>query len=149
MYDPARTPGSAVVIMEQVPINVEMHDAIVTHAKFCFPEEACGLIAVDEDNVLRMVYATTNVERSRVRFTVAPREHFGAIRHAEERGWVIAGSFHSHPDSSAFPSARDIDGALDPDWLYVIVGLGDGAPEVRGFRIRDYEVAEVALMEKR
>ena len=135
--------------MEKVGINVEMRDAMVAHAGFCFPEEACGLIAVDADNLPRMVYTTTNVDRSRVKFTVSPKEHYGAIRHAESRGWTIGGSFHSHPDSSAFPSARDIDGALDPDWLYVIVGLGDGAPEVRGFRIRDYQVVEVALMEMR
>jgi proteasome lid subunit RPN8/RPN11 len=94
-----------------------------------------------------MAYATTNVERSRVRFTVAPREHFGAIRHAERNGWSIGGSFHSHPDSAAFPSARDISGALDPEWLYLVVGMGGGFPELRGFRIREYLVAEVALLE--
>jgi proteasome lid subunit RPN8/RPN11 len=135
--------------MEQVPINVQMHEAMVSHARFCLPEEACGLIAMDSDNLPRMVYAMTNVDRSPSRFTVSPKEHFGAIRHAESRGWTISGSFHSHPESAAFPSARDIDGALDPEWLYVIVGLGDGAPEVRGFRIRDYEVAEVAFWETR
>lgn len=136
-------------MLEQVVIDSEIHEAMVNHAQFCFPEEACGLIAVDEENRPRMVYATTNVERSRVRFTVSPREHYGAIRHAESHGWTIAGSFHSHPDSSAFPSSRDIDGALDPAWLYVIVGLGNGAPDVRGFRIRDYQVDEVAFQEQR
>ena len=132
---------------EMVPIPSQIYDAMVAHAQFCLPEEACGLIALDEDQVLRMVYATTNVDRSRVRFTVSPGEHFGAIQHAERQGWTIAGSFHSHPQSAPFPSARDIAGALDPDWLYVIVGLGDDHPEMRGFRIRDYQVSEVALRE--
>jgi proteasome lid subunit RPN8/RPN11 len=135
--------------MEHIPIHIEMHEAMVAHARFCFPEEACGLIAVDRDHSPRMVYATTNVDRSRVRFTVSPTEHFGAIQHAERCGWTIAGSFHSHPDSSAFPSARDIDGALDPSWLYVIIGFSNGGPNVRGFRIRDSEVAEVVFRELR
>ncbi len=94
-----------------------------------------------------MAYATTNVERSRVRFTVSPLEHYGANRHAENQGWSIGGSFHSHPTSAAFPSARDIAGALDPDWLYLVVGMGNGFPEVRGFRIREYMVDEIALLE--
>lgn len=136
-------------MLEHVDFNQQIREAMVNHATFCFPQEACGLIAIDDHDRPRMVYATTNVERSRVRFTVSPAEHFGAIRHAEAHGWSIAGSFHSHPDSGAFPSARDIDGALDPAWLYVIVGLGDGAPDVRGFRIRDYQVDEVVLREHR
>lgn len=132
---------------EMLAIPGQIHEAIVTHARFCYPEEACGLIAFDADHRLRMAYATTNVDRSRVRFTVSPGEHYGAIRHAERQGWAIAGSFHSHPESAAFPSARDIEGALDPEWLYVIVGLGDDLPELRGFRIHDYQVSEVALRE--
>jgi hypothetical protein len=36
-------------------------------------------------------------------------------------------------------------GALDPDWLYVIVSLSDESnPEVRAFRIEAGAVAEVA-----
>lgn len=146
MYDPAGVARSGDV-MERLGIDTEICEAMVAHARFCFPEEACGLIAVDGDALPRMVYATTNVDRSRVRFTVSPKEHFSAIRHAERSGWTIAGSFHSHPDSGAFPSAGDIEGALDPDWLYIIVGLGNGAPDVRGFRIRDFQVAEVTLRE--
>ena len=135
-------------VAEHILIPPQIHDAMVGHARFCYPEEACGLIAVDQEGKLRMAYATTNVDRSPVRFTVAPREHFGAIKHAERHGWTIAGSFHSHPESAAFPSGRDIAGALDPEWLYLIVGLAGPAPEVRAFRIRDYQVTEVAHREK-
>lgn len=132
---------------EQVNIPEQIHAAMIAHAEFCLPEEACGLMAFDDADTLRMVYATTNLDRSEVRFTVAPEEHFGAIRHAESCGWRIGGSFHSHPESAAFPSARDIAGALDPGWLYVVVGLANGVPEVRGYRIRDYAVSEVSLVE--
>lgn len=133
--------------LEQILIPPPIYDAMIAHARFCFPEEACGLLATDEAGNLRMAYATTNVDRSRVRFTVAPREHFGANKHAESQGWTIAGSFHSHPESAAFPSGRDIEGALDPEWLYVIVGLAGDLPDVRAFRIRDYRVSEIAHQE--
>lgn len=132
-------------MIEQVDLPGQIHRAIIAHAEFCMPEEACGLLAVDARRRLRMAYATTNVERSAVRFTVDPREHYRAIRNAEARGWTIGGSFHSHPDSAAFPSARDIAGALDPSWLYVVVGMGNGFPDLRGFRIRESKVEEVTL----
>jgi proteasome lid subunit RPN8/RPN11 len=133
--------------MEQIDFPSQIHLAVVAHAQFCMPEEACGLLAMDRSGRLRMAYATTNVERSSVRFTVAPGEHYGAIRNAERQGWAIGGSFHSHPESVAFPSARDIAGALDASWLYVVVGMGGGFPEVRGFRIREMRIDEVALRE--
>jgi len=132
---------------EQVDIPSQIRMAVVAHARFCMPEEACGLLAVDRAGGLKMAYATTNVERSRVRFTVAPGEHYGAIRSAEARGWVIGGSFHSHPESAAFPSATDISGALDSSWLYLVVGMGDEFPDLRGFRIREMMVDEVVLRE--
>lgn len=132
--------GEAVVIPSQVV------QAVVAHARFCSPEEACGLLASDPAGTLRMVYAATNSDHSAVRFTVAPEEHFAALRHAERQGWTISGSFHSHPASGAYPSARDIAGGLEPDWLYLIVGLAGDPPEVRGYRIRHRAVSEVTLL---
>jgi len=134
-------------VTERVGLPSQIHRAMIAHAEFCLPEEACGLLAVDDEHRLQMAYPTTNVERSAVRFTVDPREHYRAIRSAEARGWTISGAFHSHPESAAFPSARDIAGALDPSWLYVVVGMGDGFPDVRGFRIRGMRVVEVFLRE--
>ena len=128
-------------------IPVQAQTAMVAHAEFCSPEEACGLMAFDDADELRMVYATTNLDRSNVKFTVSPGEHFGAIQHAERSGWRIGGAFHSHPTSAAFTSARDIAGALDPEWLYVVVGLADGVPDIRGYRIRNYAVSEVSLLD--
>lgn len=133
--------------MEQVLVPTQVREAMVSHAKSCLPEEACGLIAVNDDGAIQFAYPATNVDRSRVRFTVAPSEHFAAIKDAENRGWTIGGSFHSHPESAAFPSARDVEGALDPSWLYLVVGMVNGYPEIRGFRIREYMVDEVALRE--
>ena len=125
-------------------LQEEMVDAVIAHARFTYPEEACGLFAVDADGSPRMVYCLTNVERSRTRFTVDPNEHFRAWRHAERNGWDIGGVFHSHPASPPIPSPTDIKGALDPDWFHVIVSLVDPAqPEVRMFSIVDGEAREL------
>lgn len=109
----------------------QIRDAVVAHARFCHPYEACGLFAVDAVGAIRFVYACTNRAHSRTRFVVDPTEHFRAIQHAESLGWTIGGAFHSHPAGDAVPSASDEASALDPTWFHVLVG-GD---EVRAWFI--------------
>ena len=87
----------------------DIRAAIEAHARWCFPEEACGLLALDSSGSLRMAYCLTNAAASAERFTVHPVEHYRAIEHAERHGWHIGGDFHSHPRSPAVPSASDVD----------------------------------------
>ncbi len=131
--------------MTPVLLDPQVREAIVGHARWCSPHEACGLLALDGDDRVRMAYCLTNVDASPLRFTVAPREHLGALRHAERLGWSIAGSFHSHPSAPAVPSHRDVAGALDPTWLYLIAGpLPD--PAVNAYRIAGGVVTRVELL---
>lgn len=121
---------------------------MVAHARFSLPEEGCGLVAADESGRLRMAYCLSNADRSSATYTVEPREHLGALRHAEGCGWRLAGVFHSHPRGPAYPSPTDVARALEPEWLYVVVSLLDpAAPEVRGFWVRDGQVFEEPLVE--
>lgn len=121
----------------------EIRTAIEAHARFAFPQEACGLLAGDHRGV-RMAYCLSNADRSPHRFTIDPDEHFGALRHAERQGWEIRGSFHSHPVSPPVPSRSDVAGALDPEWVHVIAGPVDPGPiEIRVYRIVDGTVHDV------
>lgn len=121
---------------------------MVAHASFCLPDEACGLLAADAAGRLRMAYCLSNSAPSPTAFTLDPGEHFRALRHAEAQGWHLAGVFHSHPGGPAFPSATDVAQALEPEWLYVVVGLQpSAAPEVRGFWIREAVIEEEVLQE--
>lgn len=117
----------------------------MSHAVSCLPAEACGLIAVDSSHRMRMAYPLTNVEASPTRFTIEPGEHFGAVSHAESRGWDIGGVFHSHPSGSAVLSPTDVDQPHDPDWFHLVVGL---APTIglRAWRIIDGAAVEVSLL---
>jgi proteasome lid subunit RPN8/RPN11 len=129
-----------------VRVHPEMAEAIVQHGRFAAPDEACGLLAVDDAGDLRMVYCLTNVDRSALRFTVAPHEHYHAWKHAERNGWRIGGVFHSHTESAAEPSEADVTGALDPSWVYMIVGpMSAPEPQVRAYRIVHGEVEEMTI----
>ena len=127
-------------------LPTQIRTAIEQHGRFCFPDEACGLVAGDDDDPLQMAFCLTNTDRSGSSFTIDPDEHFGALRHAERRGWRITGSFHSHPRAAAEPSAADITGALDPEWIYLIAGPVEPGPiAVRAFRILDGRALLVPL----
>jgi proteasome lid subunit RPN8/RPN11 len=121
-------------------------EAMIRHAGFTLPDEACGLLALDAEGDVRFVYCLTNALGSPHRFTIDAAGHYGALRHAEARGWEIAGAFHSHPEGPAYPSATDVAAAVAADWLHVIVGLADpGRPQIAAFAIRDGDVVELPI----
>jgi len=124
-------------------LSEAVRDEIISHARAAFPEEACGLLAVDGDGCLRRVYCLANLDRSPISFTVDPDEHFASLTDAESNGWALGGSFHSHPRTAPIPSRTDIARALEPDWVYLIVGLVDSdSPELRAWRIKRGNVDE-------
>ena len=129
-------------------LPAEIREAIVGHARAEYPNEACGLLAVDGDGCVCHAYALTNTDASPVSFTVDPDEHFAALTDAESRGWSIGGSFHSHPRTDAVPSRTDIARALEPAWFYVIAGpLEPGPPSVRAWRIAGGSASEEPIDE--
>ncbi|MDE0132362.1 MAG: M67 family metallopeptidase [bacterium] len=133
---------------EQSSIRVPepVHRTMINHARDCYPEEACGLLAGYPDGRLTKAYALTNIAHSPVNYVIDPSEHFGAMRDAESRGWELVGVFHSHTHSPAYPSSTDVALAVEPDWLYVLVGMERiDALSVRGFSIRDCRITEKTL----
>ena len=130
--------------IERIRFRRALVEAIAHHAQWCYPAEACGLVLTDGDRPA-FVCALTNVDDSPSRFTIAPHEHHGALRFAEAQGWTVGGVFHSHPRSSAYPSAKDLDGA-DRGWLHVLVGpVVGGRTELRAYRLDDGVATEVRV----
>lgn len=133
---------------EQSSIRVPepVHRTMVEHARDCYPQEACGLLAGHRDGRLTKAYPMTNIAQSSINYVIDPSEHFGAMRDAESKGWELVGVFHSHTHSPAYPSPTDVALAVEPDWLYVLVGMERiDALSVRGFRIRDCRITETTL----
>lgn len=128
---------------EGIHLTPGVGDAIIRHCLQSLPNEGCGLWALSGDRIVE-IYPTANAEASPTAFTVPPEEHHAALKRAESRGWELGGSFHSHPQGGPVPSDRDLERALDPDWVYLIVGL-EGQPQVRAWHIRNRAALEVPL----
>ena len=132
--------------IERVTMANAIAEAMFAHAVWSYPNEACGLLAMDVNGEVKMVLCLTNTDASEHRFTIDPVEHYGCVTFAEKLGWHIGGIFHSHTRSEAYPSDTDVDGGGDPSWLQVIVGPVVGAnPVVRAFRFDEGIVNEASV----
>jgi proteasome lid subunit RPN8/RPN11 len=119
---------------------------MIGHCRAALPLEACGLLAARPDGRAAGAYCLTNLDASAVAYTLDPSEHVRALYDAESRGWHLAAVFHSHPAGPAVPSPTDVAKALEPEWLYLIVGMAGREPTVRGFRIVDGAVDEEPIV---
>lgn len=121
---------------EPLVVEREAYLQLVAHSYDGLPLEACGLLAAEPatGRVVRC-YPTENEAASARVYTVPSKALLLADRDAEARDLVLAGVFHSHTHTAAYPSPTDVAQAPDPAWHYVIVGLGEGAPVVRSYRL--------------
>ena len=131
--------------MPELIIPKDLLEKILDHCKMAFPNEACGILAGKGEQVSR-VYAMTNIEPSPVSYFMDPGEQFRVQKEMRERGEGMIAIFHSHPQSPAYPSAKDVKLAFYDDAIYMIVGLsGSGADEIRAFNIREGNVSEIGI----
>ena len=124
-----------------------IRDAIIAHACAGFPEEVCGIIA-GKDGAAVMLHPGRNVSLTpRTTFELDIETLTKQIEF-EDAGLKLAAIYHSHPAGPETPSPTDVRRAAYPDAVYLIVSLADRArPVLRGFRIVEDEVSEVALSE--
>jgi proteasome lid subunit RPN8/RPN11 len=132
--------------IEQVSVPGPVAEAMFRHSGWGIPNEACGLVAIDEEGMPAFVFCLTNTDASEHRFTISPYEHHGALRLASALGFRIGGVFHSHLRSEAYPSVTDIEGGSDPEWIHFILGpVLEPRPLLRAFRITAGSVAELSV----
>jgi proteasome lid subunit RPN8/RPN11 len=117
-----------------VRVKADVLDMIVRHARIMAPNECCGVLIGEADAVEEAVPARNIAEQPSTRFLIDPKDHLDALRTARGRGRDVIGFYHSHPRSTASPSATDLAEASYPDHLFIIVGLREEPPDIRVFR---------------
>lgn len=124
---------------------------IVEHARQAALHECCGLIG-GNDARTRTVYPLRNVATDPfVTYEAAPEDLFAAQRAMRDRGEQLLAIYHSHPRSDdPQPSETDVRLAYYPSAVYFIIGLGNGEPCLRAFRISEregrWDVAEFEIV---
>ncbi|MES2473313.1 MAG: M67 family metallopeptidase [Pseudomonadota bacterium] len=102
--------------------------AIEAAAAAAFPNECCGLLeGTCEGAVFRItaLHPARNICDDPERFQIDPADHFKAQKTARGNGRAIIGCYHSHPSGGAQPSAADLAGAQENNFLWLIAGQGE------------------------
>ncbi len=137
----------------KITIRQTDFDAMTRYARKLSPEEACGLIAgedqADGSREIRKVYYLTNRDHTSEHFTIDPREQLAAVRDMRAEGLKPLGNWHSHPETPSRPSEEDQRLANDSSASYLILSLAEpehpvlnafhieGAPESKKVRKED------------
>jgi proteasome lid subunit RPN8/RPN11 len=119
--------------------------AITRHAQAGWPEEVCGLVA-GRGGVATAAYPGRNISPTPAVTYELDHDTLARVFDLEDAGLELAAIYHSHPHGPETPSPTDIAHAFYPDSVYLIVSLATPEfPVIRGFRITDEGVREIAV----
>ncbi len=115
--------------------------ALIDIAVAALPHECCGLLVgrtVDgSTTVIDRITPSRNVTLGAPAssFEIDPQLRLSLMRSLRGSGETIVGHYHSHPRTTAEPSARDLSRVYEPDLVWLIIGLGSGSrPDLRAWR---------------
>jgi proteasome lid subunit RPN8/RPN11 len=119
-------------------LTTDAVEAIRRHGTETFPYECCGaLIARDGVVIEAFDLPNTTSGGAARRFRIGPDDYRRAEARAGEKGGVLGGFYHSHPNEPARPSAYDLEHAW-PNLAYVIISVRDGTPaDITVWHLRD------------
>ena len=126
----------------RLKVREEMYKRIHAHGVETYPHECCGALLGRDDDGAREVadllpLANRRDDSPRNRFEVTPDDVRLAEKTAREKGLLLIGWYHSHPDAPARPSEYDRDHAW-PWYSYIIVSVVNGEPQyMTSWRLSD------------
>jgi proteasome lid subunit RPN8/RPN11 len=126
-------------------IAADHWEEMVSQVRASAPLEACGLIGGLDGRSLQ-VFPMENVDHSRVRYQLDPREQLRVFNLLDEREWDLLAIYHSHPRGPAGPSITDVAEAAYPETLHLIWSRQGSGWTCRAFRINGTQVTEVPVM---
>ena len=139
-----------------ISIPKKIFDSMIEHSKKGFPNEACGILGGSPGKA-EIFYPMKNVDESAISYFMDTKEQLFVIKRLREEKMEICGIFHSHVNSEAYPSQKDVRLAfyaddisgkgerikIFPEASYLIVSLSDlKKPVLRSFRIENEKVIE-------
>ena len=109
-------------------------------------DEICGLVG-SLNGMPRTCYPIANIAKEpQQRFFLDAKQQIAAMAQMREQGEELFAIYHSHPKAPAEPSSYDLEFAVYPNALYLIISLNTkGVLEMRGFKISPQKAQEVVL----
>jgi len=132
---------------EEIRIPRKITNQLLHLAQLSPEQEICGLIGGVSGTPTRCYPIQNIAELPGERFLLDPTGQIAALKAMRENGEGLFGIYHSHPNAPATPSATDLELAVYPDALYVIISLiTKGILEMRGYYLNDGQSCEVFMV---
>lgn len=100
---------------------------LADEARKAYPRECCGLIeglveGLVEGDVARActLHPTANLGTGDDRFAIDPAAQIRLLKALRGTARAVIGCYHSHPDGKAEPSPRDLEGAGEEGFVWLI-----------------------------
>lgn len=108
------------------------------HAQASWPHEACGLLIGQGRDVVEVIPCDNISETPENSFEIDPQAIITAQKKLRGSAQKIIGHYHSHPDGTAWPSARDRERIYDPTLIWAILSVREGrVVDENFFEIKD------------
>ena len=123
-------------------LSKSQKDGLIEYSKKEAPNEACGILA-GKGGKVEKVYQMANTDKSSKTFFMEPKEQLKVRKEIRNSGLEMAGIYHSHLETEAYPSAHDVGLAFYSETSYVIISIKDrDNPNIRSFKIAEGKIAE-------
>jgi proteasome lid subunit RPN8/RPN11 len=118
--------------------------AMLAQVEAGYPNEACGVLAGCGGRVVKHFPAANASATPRTFSEIEPRKLLATWNEIEAHGWELLAYYHSHPETPAYPSPRDVQWSRNwPGTFYIIVSLAEPErPVVRAFLIEGDAIHE-------
>lgn len=128
-----------------VRIPAAMYAEMVAHVVAGYPNETCGMLASKDGRVVKN-YPTANAAAHPDDFSeISPEDLLRIYLDIDEYDGEMYAYYHSHPQTEAYPSPRDIEWARRNGMIYIIFShrLYPKQPYARAFLVaEDASVSE-------
>ena len=128
-------------------VKREIYEELLRHCLKEPAREACGILA-GRDKRIEIIFPLVNISDSpKLCYHIDPKEQLAVFKRLRADELELTAIYHSHVDSPAYPSAKDIELAFYPESSYVIISLSkQKPPEARSFRIIEGKIEEEELV---
>ena len=125
-------------MIHELVLPLSLQRDIVDQSLAGKPEEICGIVRGRNRRAMALVPSRNVAEERTINYLVEPSVLMQQFAFEDEGDSMVA-IYHSHPESSAYPSATDAWTATYPESIYLICSLEALQPAIRGFELLDIE----------
>ncbi len=130
----------------EICLPLHLTQQILHHAQSLPQQEVCGVIGA-YNGLPCSCYPIENIAQNpQQAFLLHEQQQIAAFVALREKNETLFAVYHSHPTAAAMPSPTDIALNNYPNAVQLIISLSTkGVLEIRGFKISQHQVQEVAL----